>query len=399
VIKNMKKLVILLVAAALGSTTINSDALARGFGGGGFHGGGFGGGGFDRGGYGGGGFDRGGYGGGFDRGGYGGGYDRAAGGGFDRGGFDAGGFRGGDFDGRRAAAAPSRTELNSFLGMPTDAGMHSAGDFSRGATFSPSGIAAGRGVARGTVARGPNGGVYAHGAVAGRGVAGTHYFSPTYFHAQGIATRGWYAGRGWFTPGWIGGHPWAWYPGRYAPGAWAAASWGSLGSWLNWTADPAYYDYGDNVTYQDGTMYYGDQVEASEADYSQQATTLAGAGTANPAADADWLPLGVFAMTEGDQKKPSLTFQLAVDKQGTVRGNCIVDVSDKMTAVQGAVDKKSQRIAWTVGDAKSTVYETGLYNLTKPEAPGLIHEGADQTEQMLLVRLKQDDLQASQTQN
>jgi hypothetical protein len=37
------------------------------------------------------------------------------------------------------------------------------------------------------------------------------------------------------------------------------------------------------------------------------------------------------------------------------------------------------------------VIETGLYNLTKDEAPALIHFGPDRTEQWLLVRLKNPD--------
>ena len=56
--------------------------------------------------------------------------------------------------------------------------------------------------------------------------------------------------------------------------------------------------------------------------------------------------------------------------------------------IQGSVDKKTQRVAFTVGDNKTDVVETGLYNLTKDEAPVLIHFGADKTEQWLLVRLK-----------
>jgi len=34
--------------------------------------------------------------------------------------------------------------------------------------------------------------------------------------------------------------------------------------------------------------------------------------------------------------------------------------------------------------------ETGLYNLTQDEVPALLHLGADQTEQWLLVRVKQE---------
>ncbi|MHB8971140.1 MAG: hypothetical protein ACYC3X_17360 [Pirellulaceae bacterium] len=121
----------------------NGRCAARGFGGagggggGGFHGGspggGFGGG--AHGGFGGGG------GGGDSRGGFGGGGGGGAGGfggggpgagGFGGGGFGAGGFGGGDSRGGPgaggfgggAAAAPNRGQLNSFLGLPSDEGMH-----------------------------------------------------------------------------------------------------------------------------------------------------------------------------------------------------------------------------------------------------------------------------------
>jgi hypothetical protein len=46
------------------------------------------------------------------------------------------------------------------------------------------------------------------------------------------------------------------------------------------------------------------------------------------------------------------------------------------------------RAAFTVGDNTSDVIETGLYNLTKDEAPCLIHFGSERTEQWLLVRLE-----------
>jgi hypothetical protein len=58
--------------------------------------------------------------------------------------------------------------------------------------------------------------------------------------------------------------------------------------------------------------------------------------------------------------------------------------------VHGAVDQQTQRVAFNVGDNhESTVVETGLYNLTKDEAPALMHIGKDRTEQWLLVRMQQ----------
>jgi hypothetical protein len=81
-------------------------------------------------------------------------------------------------------------------------------------------------------------------------------------------------------------------------------------------------------------------------------------------------------------------FQLAVDKQGTIAGTYYNTSTDKSLPVQGSVDKKTQRAAWTVGDKKTTVVETGVYNLTQDEAPAVIHFGNQRQQTWLLVRLE-----------
>jgi hypothetical protein len=82
-----------------------------------------------------------------------------------------------------------------------------------------------------------------------------------------------------------------------------------------------------------------------------------------------------------------VTIQLAVNKQGVIRGNYTDTTANTSQVIQGSVDKKTQRVAFTVGDNTANVIETGLYNLTKDEAPCLIHFGQDRTEQWDLVRL------------
>jgi hypothetical protein len=57
------------------------------------------------------------------------------------------------------------------------------------------------------------------------------------------------------------------------------------------------------------------------------------------------------------------------------------------------VDPKTQRAAWTVGDNKTPVYDSGLVNLTKEQTPVLIHFGKDRTQEWLLVRMKDKDAQ------
>jgi len=155
---------------------------------------------------------------------------------------------------------------------------------------------------------------------------------------------------------------------------------------------PVYYDYGNNVTYEDNSVYInGDNVGTSE-EYYNQAASLATTGTqAEASPESDWLPLGVFALTKPDQEKSDISIQLAVNKQGVIRGNYTDSATEKNQVVQGSVDKQSQRVAFTVGDNTTDVIETGLYNLTKDEAPALVHHGKDSTEQMLLVRLKNPD--------
>jgi hypothetical protein len=77
----------------------------------------------------------------------------------------------------------------------------------------------------------------------------------------------------------------------------------------------------------------------------------------------------------------------------TEGGNYHDVMSGTTTPIQGAVDKQTQRLVWTVGDNKTTVGEKGIYNLTKDEAPALIHIGKDKTQQWTLVRLKQQPQQ------
>jgi hypothetical protein len=354
-------------------------------------------------------------------------------------------------------STPSRGQLNSFLGLPSDEGMHNLGgqagsnfDVNRGAVEGPrggyaagasvtgpqgntayrgaavgpqGGVAAGRGVvgagggaagqgviagpggrvAAGGAVRGPDGGAAARGVVAGPGgyAAGFAAVSPSGRYATAAGVRGNYDHWGVYGHGWYTNHPGAWYAAGWASGyAWRAATWNSVGSWMSYyPAQPVYYDYGNNVTYQDNSVYVNGQDAGTSQQYYDQASQLATTGAqAEAPADGDWMPLGVFALSKTDQTKSDVTIQLAVNKQGVIRGNYTDNVTNKTQVVQGSVDKQTQRVAFTVGDDTSNVVETGLYNLTKDEAPCLIHFGADRTEQWLLVRLTQNDQQGGQQQ-
>jgi hypothetical protein len=168
-----------------------------------------------------------------------------------------------------------------------------------------------------------------------------------------------------------------------------------------------YYDYGNNVYYDDGNVYLAGQEMATAAEYYQSALALAqtgaqadvpnengqGAGDTQtaPPTDPEWLPLGVFEAIEPNQKSSDMTFQLAVNKDGVIRGNYFNTGDNNVQEVQGAVDKETQRATWFVANRKNMIFDTGLYNLTKNEATVLVHESADKTQQWTLVRLTQDD--------
>lgn len=354
-----------------------------GGGGGGFHGGGggFGGGGFDRGGggFGGGGFDRGGYGGGgFDRGGDFGGDRNFGGYGGDRGfnnyGADRGDFGADRFGGMGAGRYGDMNgdRVNNWQSAFNGGRAANAGDFSRISAFNAAG--AGNHITHN----------WSQAGIADR--AGDVRSNFGYFNA--------------FHPNWYANHPGAWFAAGWAAGAaWNYVGWGALADWWAIPVAPAYYDYGNNIVYQNDEVYYDGQDICSAQQYAQSATTLADQGQqSNAATTEEWKSLGVFALVQGSETTSNNLFQLAVDKDGVIRGNYYDGFMDTTTPVYGSVNKKNQRAAWTIGKSNDRVFDTGVYNLTKDQAPVLVHFGSDKTQQMLLVRMQQPPSDSQQQQ-
>jgi hypothetical protein len=196
-----------------------------------------------------------------------------------------------------------------------------------------------------------------------------------------------------FHPGWWNRYPGCWFIPFWPPWyAWSWLSFPMLYSWWDIPVVPIDYDYGSNIVYQNNNVYVNGQDAGSAQDYAQQAITLADRGEkANAPAEGEWKPLGVFALVTGDEKTSNNVFQLAVNQDGVLRGNYYDGLMDSTTPVYGSVDKKTQRVAWTIGKKGDRVFEAGIYNLTKSEAPVLVHFGTDRTQQWLLVRVQQPD--------
>lgn len=150
------------------------------------------------------------------------------------------------------------------------------------------------------------------------------------------------------------------------------------------------YDYGSSVVYQNTNIYINGQDSGTAVKFAQQATDIAAQGqTATAPPTGEWKALGVFALVQGDGKSSNNIFQLALNKDGVIRGNYYDGLMDTNTEVFGALDKKTQRAAWTIGRKKDRVFEAGIYNLAQPQCPCLIHIGTQSTSQMMLVRMVQ----------
>jgi hypothetical protein len=172
------------------------------------------------------------------------------------------------------------------------------------------------------------------------------------------------------------------------PFAWA--TWGSVGSWCGYGGDPTAYSYGENVYYSGDQVYYGEQPIASVEEYAEQAETIATTPPAAAPDKAEWLPLGVSALTQDGQATgtaPSIYMQLAISKQGVISGTLKNSLTGKAQSLEGMADKKSQRVAWVVSGQDRPIAETGLSNLTQDTAPALIHFADGQTQQWLMVRI------------
>lgn len=214
-----------------------------------------------------------------------------------------------------------------------------------------------------------------------------------------------------FTPKWWADHPnlahqyWE-NMGRYQYAWnhwWRPAAWGALAGWVAGTAwsAPQYFDYSSGIYYEGDSVYVNNAPVASASEYYQQASALASSAVETKAEDEEFMPLGVFALSQLDTTTSNTMLQLAVDKQGIIKGTYYNTSTQATRPVKGSVDRQTQRAAWSFADGKNTdiVMETGIYNLTLDQTEALVHFGKDKTQRFLMVRMEQpqkEDAKAAQ---
>jgi hypothetical protein len=168
-----------------------------------------------------------------------------------------------------------------------------------------------------------------------------------------------------FSKSWYADHPRAWQATHPHADAWAVAGFGTAAAWLGITAAAA----NDTTVYTSDTADEGDDsVDDDATDQApnddNSASQLAKTGAGQQAGEGDFLSLGVFKLSPKGQPNAWAMLNLAVSKSGVVRGTYYDILSDEEQPVQGAVDKATQRVAFTIGAQGTIVFETLLPNLT-----------------------------------
>jgi len=172
-----------------------------------------------------------------------------------------------------------------------------------------------------------------------------------------------------------------------------------LGSWFvfGWPT-PYYWDYGQGeyIYADNGAIYVNGRWYAPAPVFYQQTERLIDqtpALTADAAARLDWMPLGVFAATPDGLNEPEVTVQLAVTKEGQIGGTAFDPRTNAAYNIRGTVDQKTQRAVWSYTNDRNQriMMETSVYNLTQPEATGLVHYSPTDMRVVELVRLEQPE--------
>jgi hypothetical protein len=210
--------------------------------------------------------------------------------------------------------------------------------------------------------------------------------------------RNWWNNHPYINNYWGGYGAWSGYGWGYW---WGPATWLGLSSWIPWGwGSPLYYDYGSNFYYADDYVYLNGQRLCSAPEYYDQAVQIIDKAPKVTNNKDQWMPLGVFAVTQDANKPSDMVLQLAVNKEGVIQGTYFNSKDNTAKPVKGMVDKESERAVWTFADKNknAVIMETGIYNLTKDETGVLVHFGKNQTQEWLMIRLKEppgDESQAS----
>ena len=168
-----------------------------------------------------------------------------------------------------------------------------------------------------------------------------------------------------------------------------AAAWTAAAGWLD--ADwgyPLYYDSGYYYPYNDSSYYPTNTTAVPVQTPTSSNLVVAGQNMSSPA--GDWLPLGIYALTkDGSANYANMYIQLAMNKQGVINGTFYNKSTNSTQPLDGVVDQQSQTASVRISNnSNSPVLQTGLYNLTQPQAPVRLTFASGQSQDWLLTRMQ-----------
>lgn len=196
----------------------------------------------------------------------------------------------------------------------------------------------------------------------------------------------WWGGCGWGYVGHYPANPWWW---------WAPVTWAALTNFVYVSSPPApvYIDYGTTVVQEGETVYVNNKPVPAEQ-YNEPVKELATTVEQPPppmppeaGKDAEWMPLGVFALAQEKQGDPVMFFQISLNRDGRISGAFESTLTGDKKPIAGQVDKETQNVAWRVGDNTETVFATSLANLTMDVSTIAVHFGKERVQEWLLVRM------------
>lgn len=222
--------------------------------------------------------------------------------------------------------------------------------------------------------------------------------------------------RHWFSTCWWRPRP---FVGTYRRSPWwwwRPVAWTSMGFFFGsaLASQPYDYDPGTTVIYEGDTVYIQGESAGSATEYRQETIQLA-----NPVVeeipipepppvpeevtdeyveddpekpDGEWLPLGVWALTQQEDGDATMFFQLSSNKDGLIGGAYKNVMTGDEQPVVGQIDFEGQRLAWHIGEQESPVYEAGLAGFENDVAAAFVHFGEDLTQEWLLVRMPSPEM-------
>jgi hypothetical protein len=174
-----------------------------------------------------------------------------------------------------------------------------------------------------------------------------------------------------------------------------------LTNWLVFGFNRPYYwdyGYGRNIWYDGDYVYYDGRRTMYCDDYYDYLGDIARDIPnidESEAKNMEWKPLGVFAVRRENETDSDRAMQLAVNRDGVITGTYFIEDKKEARPLAGRVDERTQRATWRFTDTekndKDTIFETSIYNLTRPSTNVMVHFGPkpSDAEVWQLVRLEQ----------